>query len=439
MKNPLFLPEHEKEELLERLVNLAINGEEGEVDMTPEGLLSLQGRELEDCDRSGLIVSEDLLEFDPDLLDSVPTLLEGLSEKRISQLIAGASLSRDEVELWRQNRKESLWNQGEGALACVYNIRNRAGTPIHVLAILWGPEKGFQHEFFGPYTAFDDADSEVRNYGWFSGWYPPLAKQNPLVMRTAEIPVYSPTRLNIFEQCPQRYKFKYVDRATIPEFISIEAFVGSRVHEVLNKLYAEMALGMPHPLEVLVEFYVEQWRKVWGPNVHVIRSDKTEQEYFDYGLQCIRNYYARFYPFKGSETIKTEARILFPLDSQKRFRIQGFVDRIGVEPNGAWEIHDYKTSRRKPTQNSLDKDRQLGLYQLGLMWQYEDVRVVNLVWHYVGLNLEFHSRRSAEQLDDLIEDTLDLIERIETNTEFPPARSPLCNWCEYKSICPLWQ
>ena len=47
-----------------------------------------------------------------------------------------------------------------------------------------------------------------------------------------------------------------------------------------------------------------------------------------------------------------------------------------------------------------------------------------------------------QQLIELIEklkkETIDLINKIESEKEFLPKKSYLCNWCEYKSICPAW-
>jgi putative RecB family exonuclease len=31
-----------------------------------------------------------------------------------------------------------------------------------------------------------------------------------------------------------------------------------------------------------------------------------------------------------------------------------------------------------------------------------------------------------------------LIEKIERATEFPTEKSALCDWCEYKAMCPEW-
>ena len=47
---------------------------------------------------------------------------------------------------------------------------------------------------------------------------------------------YSHSRLSTFEQCPLKFKFQYIDKIEKAEE-SVEAFMGKRVHEVLEKLY----------------------------------------------------------------------------------------------------------------------------------------------------------------------------------------------------------
>ena len=50
---------------------------------------------------------------------------------------------------------------------------------------------------------------------------------------------YSHSRINTFENCPLQYKFNYIEKIKRDEE-SIEAFVGSRFHEVMEKLYQDL-------------------------------------------------------------------------------------------------------------------------------------------------------------------------------------------------------
>ena len=116
--------------------------------------------------------------------------------------------------------------------------------------------------------------------------------------------------------------------------------------------------------------------------------------------------------------------------------MQGVIDRIVRAPDEAIEIHDYKTSRRIPSQATLDRDRQLALYQIGVARIYGAERPIRLVWHYVLIDRVATSTRTPEQLDDLRAHTMGLIDRIREETAFEARTGPLCGWCEYRDICP---
>jgi putative RecB family exonuclease len=251
--------------------------------------------------------------------------------------------------------------------------------------------------------------------------------------------LYSHSQLATFETCPQQYKFRYIDKIKKPEEQSIEAFVGGCVHEVLKKLYDELALAKLNTLDGLLAYYRAVWERDYQPTFLLVRKDLTAQNFADYGAQCIRNYYARYQPFNQGQTLDTEARVVFALDAGSVYKLQGYIDRIARRPDGTHEIHDYKTGGHVPSQQEVDSNRQLGLYQIGLMSRWPAVERVDLLWHYVGRDTTLRSTRTPEQLKELAQETIAAINCIEREKEFEPVKSALCDWCEYRPDCPLWK
>ncbi len=253
------------------------------------------------------------------------------------------------------------------------------------------------------------------------------------------MPTYSYSQLETFDNCPLKYKFKYIDKIRKPEAQSIEAFVGITVHEVLRKLYADLVLGKRQSIEELLGHYGSVWRRDWMPTIRIVQPDLSAENYFDYGARCLRNYYQRHAPFDQSQTLDLEAQVAFALDSNGAFKLQGYIDRIARRPDGTYEIHDYKSSQRLSSQPEVDSDRQLGLYQLGLRSLWRDVERVELIWHFVGKDTTLSSTRTPEQLAELSTETIERIKAIQSAREFEPRQSALCNWCEYRPDCPLWR
>src|SRR3954462_3562598 len=226
--------------------------------------------------------------------------------------------------------------------------------------------------------------------------------------------MYSHSRINTFETCPRKYKFRYIDKIeTAGE--GIEAFVGKRVHETLEKLYRDLKMTKLNTLEELLAFYETAWEKNWHGKVAVVREGFTPAHYFGKGQECIKGYYKRHHPFNHGKTLGLEERIEMKLQNgDKVYSVQGYIDRLTWIPEEeTYEIHDYKTGESIPTQQDVDEDRQLALCQLGLMQRWPDAKKIKLVLHYLAVDRENVSTRSASDLQSLEHEVIDVIKQIE--------------------------
>lgn len=246
--------------------------------------------------------------------------------------------------------------------------------------------------------------------------------------------LYSHSRLGTFEQCRLKYKFTYIDRIRREEE-SIEAFLGRRFHETMEKLYSELSHRVADA-SLLKSYFNNQWDRNFGNHIFIVRKERAAEEYRAIGLKAIGDYWKRYQPFSGDRTIGVERRLILDLD--EGHRVQCLVDRIASRSDGTMEIHDYKTSGMLPEQARLDGDRQLTLYEMALRQAWPDVRDVELIWHFVVFDMEMHSRRTGEQLGDLRQNTIALIDEIESCDDFPPQESSLCPWCPFQDICPIF-
>jgi putative RecB family exonuclease len=248
--------------------------------------------------------------------------------------------------------------------------------------------------------------------------------------------VYSPSRLNSFEQCPKKFEYRYVLKLP-SESEGIEGFTGKRVHEVIERLHLAVAKGQIPSLEKVKRRFRILWDEHYDADrVRIVREGLGTGFYIANGERCLENFYRRHYPFEGDETVGVEDRVRFDLDDDGRYKMQGIVDRIVRARDGAIEIHDYKTGQRVPSQKQLDADRQLAFYQMGLTPRLGHTKTYRLVWHYLLKDLVRTSTRTPEQIESLRSDTIVLIDKIRGTSEFPPKPSALCNWCEFGDRCP---
>ncbi len=248
------------------------------------------------------------------------------------------------------------------------------------------------------------------------------------------MPEYSISQLGTFEDCALQYRLIYIDKIKRLEE-GVEAFLGQRFHEAMEWLYRQRAFRII-PLEELLTFYEKTWEENWHDKIKICRKDRTKDDYRMLGRRFIEDYYKRHYPFAEGRVIGLERHIRFPLDGSGRYHCKGIIDRLMLAPDGAIEIHDYKTSSSLPEQSEVDRDRQLGLYQIGVQTLWPEAKEIRLVWHYVAFDIEMRSRRTPEALERLRREIAELIDRIEAEREFAPHESALCDWCSYWDLCP---
>ncbi len=171
-------------------------------------------------------------------------------------------------------------------------------------------------------------------------------------------------------------------------------FLGSRVHAALENLYDRVRQGKVPALDDVLAGFRRDWVEEWTPEIQISREDMTAEDYLALGGSQLTTYYDRYRPFDQERTVAVERRVSFPLAETRKIWIQGYVDRLSVTREGLWQIHDYKTGRWLPSQQDLDRDRQLALYQIGVQRQFpRQARDVELVWHYLAHDLEMRSRR----------------------------------------------
>ena len=249
------------------------------------------------------------------------------------------------------------------------------------------------------------------------------------------MPTYSHSQLSTYETCPHQYRLVYIEKIKT-ETNGIEAFMGSRVHDALEKLYRDLKVTKLNILEELLNFYHQSWEKNWNEMIQIIRKEYSAEDYRRLGEKCITDYYKRYFPFDQGRTLGLEENIYFPLEEEKGYWIRGFIDRLTLADNSILEIHDYKTSNRLPTQEGVNSDRQLAFYQMGVEGKWKDIREVRLIWHYLSFDTEIQSARTPEELHRLRRETLELIQKIETDRHFLPKEGALCDWCDYQGFCP---
>ncbi len=246
--------------------------------------------------------------------------------------------------------------------------------------------------------------------------------------------IYSYSRLSTYEQCPLKFRFKYIDKLKpeIKQFI--EGFLGNQIHNTLEWLYHQIKQDNIPDLDGLIEFYASNWKANHTEEIKIIKDFPLEY-YFNQGIKFLIAYYLRNHPFQDN-TIAIEKQVLIQLDDEGRYLLKGYIDRlVHDKESNIFEIHDYKTSGFIKSKEDIENDKQLALYSLGIKQEFPEAREVNLVWHFLNFDKKIISKRTDEQLEELKKNIINLINSIESTKDFIANPGTLCNWCEFKNYC----
>lgn len=250
---------------------------------------------------------------------------------------------------------------------------------------------------------------------------------------------FSHSRLNSYETCQLRYKLAYIDRVKVETEDTVETFLGSRVHEALEKLYRNLQFERLLSVDEVLSFFNREWEKNWNDTIIIVKKEYSVENYRKMGERYLKDYYKRHKPFDKGKIFGLETTNTLQLDKEGKYGFYIRIDRLMDMGNGVYEVHDYKTNMSLPKQEELDKDRQLAMYSLWVREQFQDFKKVRLVWHFLAFDKEMESYRTKKQLEDLRLDVLDEIQKIEATEEFPANVTRLCHWCRYREKCPEWK
>ena len=246
---------------------------------------------------------------------------------------------------------------------------------------------------------------------------------------------FSHSKLETYKRCPLQYKFQYLTSLKPEGEETIEAFVGSQVHSVLELLYRDLLKTKLNSLDDLIEFYDEIWRVGWKDSIVINKKEYNKEHYYNLGKKCIENYYNKYSPFDQDQTIGVEKKIILKWGE---YEIIGYIDRLARDEKGIYSVHDYKTSSTLMDQEYADKDKQLALYSIFVKNNYKEAKEVKLIWHYVAFGEDVFSKRTDNELKELKNNILELIGKINLAEEEDnfPAQETMCDWCGFWKYCP---
>ncbi len=256
--------------------------------------------------------------------------------------------------------------------------------------------------------------------------------------------------IGTYKQCPQRYYFQEVEKIRVPK--SREAIFGTLIHSTLRFMFSRDPLFPT--LDEVIEHFRANWPKLENFNKDAVWdfqkspwSESEEQAYFKQGVIMLKRFYEKNAPW-NFHVVDLESRFAITLTDEKTgatHTIAGIIDRIDQLPDGGYEIIDYKTSKRMPAQEVINRDIQLSLYATGLQdrWPHLKPEEIMLSLYFIKhgekLSTTANEKTAAETKEYFLKTIFEIEERLRRGKPFEPVPGPLCNWCGYRPLCPAWR
>ncbi len=249
---------------------------------------------------------------------------------------------------------------------------------------------------------------------------------------------FSFSQLTAFENCPLQYKFAFILKIPVPSDKASLIF-GRLMHNVLYEFLLPLSQGGQADLFAKKPDFKEyiNWARL--KNIYQKRfisdgynSKKEAEDYYNEGLNNLKLFLQQIKEQKP-ELLYLEKNFSFRLNNDI---IKGTIDRIDKNLDGSLNVIDYKTGNSKEKLSYKDK-KQLIIYQLFLESSL-NLKVSNLSYYYLKDGTKQTFTASDDEKIKVETETIEQIKAIKKK-EFPAKPSRLCQYCDFKEICPWRQ
>ena len=240
----------------------------------------------------------------------------------------------------------------------------------------------------------------------------------------------SPSGAGTFEQCPRRWRLRYVER--LPDPPGEAALAGSFAHRVLELLMQR------DPHERTVEIAKAIARAEWpgveaDPDFRALGFDETGSKHFRWkAWQAIEGLWALEDP-KAVDVRATEHDVEADLGGVP---FRGIVDRLDEEGDGL-VVTDYKSGKAPSARFRRGRLDQVLLYAAAVEQATGEMpvhaRLLYLGQRPVGIKV---TREEIDSVVDKLAGTWAAINTACDTDEFEPRTGPLCGGCPYVDRCP---
>lgn len=246
------------------------------------------------------------------------------------------------------------------------------------------------------------------------------------------------SQINLYLQCPLKYKFLYIDNLPKP-FRSSGLVFGSAIHAALAWLHKNRMNGDNASLEMLFKVFDADWyAQKLDTNIRY-KNGESDTKLNVLAKEILSLYFKQSY----KKPIAAEVHFTLPIVNLStgetlEINLEGYIDLIEVDDT----IVEFKTSAQSMNQNDAKNNIQLTAYSYAYEMLYRRkpkvLKLVDFVKNKRPKVITLETKREDFNYERFFYLASQVFKGIRQKVFFPKA-SFMCKDCEYAGPCKGWR
>ena len=233
--------------------------------------------------------------------------------------------------------------------------------------------------------------------------------------------ILSPSSISTYSDCPLKFKYQKILRVPTPSSSTLD--LGTTIHKVVEDLAKLREKGITPTEEVAMNILSEN---------RMFRSyqNKTEYKRSTDRIKTMVNTYLEWERKSPNEVVAKEVDFQIEVDG---VQFIGRIDRVEKNPQGEFEVIDFKSGNVRKSRNTIKTDPQMNIYALGVKQLYGKLPKKASLFYLEHRTVTYDI--TEEQVDEALKPIKQMIKLI-LDEKFEPTPSiQACMFCDYQSVC----